>query len=275
MKKNILVMDIGNTNVVCGLYMGINLLGTWRFCSDKNKTADEYFVLLNTLFGTLLKTSKPINESVDFISISSVVPLISNSIEMMINKYFRKPYVFVKSDLDLGLNFIVDDPRSVGADLIVNAYVCLLKHKTNCIIIDFGTATTIQLIGADGVFYGVAILPGLITSANSLFDKAALLSQRMLENPSCLIGKNTHESLMSGIIKGHCFAIEGFIKRIRAEYKNLKDIKTIATGGLSHFIIEQTDLIDEMDKNLTLEGLFYVACKILEASSQEGNEKGR
>ncbi|MCL2062959.1 MAG: type III pantothenate kinase [Candidatus Cloacimonetes bacterium] len=307
MEKNIFVIDIGNTNIVCGLYEGENLLGSWRIESDKTKIAEDYYVLftemLSSIFDnnhadsqnfSLLKLTRDniLCEHIDYFSISSVVPVIGKKIEEMLDKYFLKPYIFVDGKTKLGIKYLVDDPSCIGADLIANAYAAWHKYQTNCIIIDFGTATTIQMMGADGTFYGTSILPGIVTATNGLLDKAAQLSREIFDitsyfemdndkeqtidisptiplkikeesknNP--ILGKNTKESLISGIIMGHCLSVEGFINIIKEEYIELQNIQTIITGGIADMMKKQSKMIDICDKNLTLEGLFLIAKKIL------------
>ena len=254
MKKNILVIDIGNTNIVCGLYSNQSLVNTWRMSSDRIRTSDEFFVLIKNL---------TLDVRIDYITVSSVVPAVGRTIEHMIIKYYKVPYIFVNGNTDLGINYLIPDTSFIGADLIVNAYAAWKKYNTNCIVCDLGTATTVQLVGADGTFYGTSIMPGLITGAYNLFEKAALLSNIQLENPSVLLGLNTKDSLLSGIINGHAFALDGFIKSIYNEFQHLKNFKTIATGGISNLVAEQSSYIEVIDKSLTLDGLSLIAHKLL------------
>ena len=264
MEENILVIDIGNTNTVVGIYTNTELLRTWRILSDKTKTVDDYY----SLFINFLS-----NYQIDYISIASVVPIIGANIEGMIKKYFNIPYNFVNGNTELGLKYSVEDPSFIGADLIANAFAAWQIYKKNCIIFDFGTATTIQLVGQDGFYYGVSILPGLMTAVDSLIKNAAMLKDVSLEtfnNQSKYIpslGSNTKDSILSGIILSHIYTIEGFEKRIKEDYSELSDIEIIATGGLAQVVIEQLTLplkqAIHLDKNLTLEGLFLISKKLL------------
>ncbi len=260
MKKKILAIDIGNTNIVCGIYVdnedlnSESILDTFRISTDRIKTSDEYFVLIKNL---------SITTEIDFICVSSVVPSVGRTIEHMIQKFFKVPYLFINGETVLGLKFPMKDYSFVGADLIVNAFAAWKKYKSNCIICDLGTATTVQLVGSDGTFNGTAILPGLITGAHNLFEKAAQLSNIQLESPKTTLGLTTKDALLSGLIKGHAFALDGFINEIKQIYYTNKPIITIATGGISSLVAEQSKSIEIVDKVLTLDGLFLIAKKLL------------
>jgi len=254
MNKNILVIDIGNTNVVCGIYHDLVLVNTWRMASLKIRTSDEYYVLIKNLTADF---------EIDYIAVSSVVPAIGKTIEHMIQKYFKAPYLFVDGNTELGLKYLVQDPSFIGSDLIVNAYSAWKKYQTNCIVCDFGTATTIQLVGVDGCFHGTIIMPGMLTGADSLFEKAALLSNIQFESPTVLLGTNTRDALLSGIIKGHAYSIDGFIKELKTDFNHLENIRIIATGGISNLIAEHSEHIEIIDKTLTLDGLSLIINKLL------------
>lgn len=256
--KKILVIDVGNTNIVCGIYNNNeifspdSLTDTFRMASDRIKTSDEYYVLIKNLSG---------DTEIDYICVSSVVPAISRTIEHMIIKYYKVPYYFVTGNSDLGLRFSIPDPGYIGPDLIVNAYSAWKKYNKNTIICDFGTATTVQFIDSEGFFHGTAILPGLITGAYNLFEKAALLSNIQLESPNEILGTNTRDALLSGLIRGHAFSMDGFVKAIKEKYKDMLPLQTIATGGIAGLVSEQSASIDIVDKSLTLDGLYLIARK--------------
>lgn len=250
--ENILVIDIGNTNIVCGLYCEGVLFRSWRIHSDQEKTTDEYFVILSNLSDHI---------QLSYIALASVVPAIGQTIERVITKYLKVPYVFVTGRTDLGMNFPVEDPSLIGADLIVNGYMAWQKYQTNCIVCDLGTATTIQLISKEGEFLGTVIMPGMITGASNLFDKAALLTRIQIEDSPTLLGLNTKDSLLAGIIRGHAFSIDGFIRSIKEQYNELGDFTTIATGGFSNLIKRHSSLVDIADNTLILEGLYNIAKK--------------
>ena len=243
MMKNILAIDVGNTNTVFGIYKQDHLFHTYRVVSNLSN--------FNKALKDLIKKFE-----INFVSIASVVPKITESFKININS---TPYICINGKLDLGIKYPMEDPSFVGADLIANIYSALKKYQTNCIIIDFGTATTVQFVSEDWVYYGCAILPGINTAACSLFKKAALINTINLDNPKHILGKNTQESLNSGIILSHVYAVEGYIINIKKQYKHIKNIKTIATGGLVDLITKNTNIFDIIDKNLTLDGVFFIA----------------
>ncbi len=255
--NKILVFDIGNTNIVGGVYEAGVLKCTLRLSSDLKKTADEYFVLINSICAQ----NGADTARMDKIVLSSVVPSLSRCFEHMFQRYFTCPFILVNGYSPLGLTYNVADPGFIGADLIVNAYSAWQKYQTNCIICDMGTATTIQLVSCEGHFSGTSILPGLVTGAVNLFEKAALLSDIQLEKPAKLLGTSTREALLSGIIYGHAFLLDRFIQEIRKEYSYLGEIKTIATGGISALVCEHTTCVDVIEKTLTLDGLYLISLK--------------
>ncbi|NQT65090.1 MAG: type III pantothenate kinase [FCB group bacterium] len=250
--KNInMVVDIGNTHTVIGFYSNSEFQYSWRLNTDSTKTEDEYFSILKLLADDRNLILTKINKA----AISSVVPEITRIFSHLINKYIKCNINIINAYSVLGLKFPMKDPGFIGSDLVVNAFSAKEKYKTNCIICDFGTATTIQLVGEDGHFYGTIIAPGVITSAKNLFDSTALLSNVQLTEPKHLLGTNTTDSLLSGIITGNSLMLDGFIKALKKEYKHLGAIKTIATGGIAELICKDAKEIDIIDKNLTLDGL--------------------
>jgi len=256
--KNInMVVDIGNTNIVMGFYINTELQYSWRLNTDKAKTEDEYFGIIKQLADNRNLMLTQITKT----AISSVVPEITRIFSHLIKKYLKCEVKIVNAYSKLGLQFPVTDPGFIGSDLIVNAFSAIEKNKTNCIICDFGTATTIQLVGKDGYFFGTVIAPGVITSAKNLFDSTALLANVQLKKPKHLLGTNTTDALLSGIVTGNSIMLDGFIKALRNEYKHLGEIKTIATGGIAELICSNSKEIDVIDKNLTLDGLNLICCK--------------
>ena len=257
MKKYNLVIDIGNTHIVFGIYENYTLIHSWRLRTDTLRTEDEYFSILRTL---------AVNNEIDLnqisaCSLSSVVPNLTRSFTHLVKKYFLTDLIIANALLDLGLKYPVKNPEFIGADLIVNAFAAKEKFGEDCIICDFGTATTIQLVGKDGYFYGTIIAPGVYTSASKLFEKASQLSNIELSSPKELLGTNTKDALLSGIVKGNALMIDGFIREIKDKYKNLGKIITIATGGLSKLIGNSSQELDIIDSTLTLDGLNRI-CEI-------------
>ena len=252
---NVIVFDIGNTHTVIGYYSTDVLVNSWRIKTDKTKTEDEYFVILHNL----VLAQNICIKNIDKLLLSSVVPPLTRVFCHLSEKYFKKEAIVVTAYTNLGIKFPMEDPGFVGSDLVVNAFSAIKKYKTNCIICDLGTASTVQLIGKDGYFYGTTIIPGVMTAASSLFNIASQLSNIQLYQPENILGLNTKDALNSGIVKGHKLMIEGIVKEIKKEYENLKDIMVIATGGIAGLIFEQSQEIDQIDKTLLLDGLHLIS----------------
>ncbi len=259
MMKSILAVDIGNTHIACGIYHEGVLTHSWRIGTDIARTEDEYFVTLDRLFGHAGYHA----DGIGAVALASVVPPLTRVFDHITAKYLSAQFLNVNSATDTGLTYPVKDPSYIGADLVVNAFSAWQKYKANCIVCDFGTATTIQLVGKDGFFHGAIIAPGVMTSSASLFQKTAQLSSIRLEKPGNVLGTNTRDAMLSGIVGGSAHMIDGFIHEIRAEYAHLGEIKSIATGGISGLIAENMKTLDHIDKNLTLDGLYAICRKVL------------
>ncbi len=246
----ILVFDVGNTNIVLGVYKEKELVDFWRIATDKNKTSDEYGLLIYQLFqyGDI-----DIKEVKDVI-ISSVVPNIMYSLELAVRKFFGMDPIVVGPGIKTGMNIKYDNPKQVGADRIVNAVAAYDKYGGPLIIVDFGTATTFCAISENGDYLGGTISPGIKISSDALFQQAAKLPRVELIKPGKVICKNTVNSIQSGIIYGYVGLVEHIIKKMMIELKS-DNIKVIATGGLSSLIASETEYIHVVDKFLTLEGL--------------------
>jgi type III pantothenate kinase len=187
------------------------------------------------------------------------VPELTRIWHHLCQKYFSAQVFTINGYTPLGLSYDVADPGFIGADLIVNAFAAWQKYQSACIIIDLGTATTIQLITSTGRFLGTIIAPGIRTAATQLFEKAALLSEIELTPPPRLLGTNTSDAMLSGIVTGHAMMIEGFISKLNSAYPEHHPLKVIATGGIADLITPMVDSIDVMDKALTLNGLNLAA----------------
>lgn len=245
----ILVFDIGNTNIVVGVYRGEELLIHWRMRTDNMRTADEYGILL---YGWFLKEKLDITE-VNAIVISSVVPSLMNELDWMSESYFHCKPLVVGPGIRTGVDIKYDNPREVGADRVVNALAAHAKYPGNLIIIDFGTATTFCVVSAQGEYLGGAIAPGIRVSTEALVSRAAKLPRVELVRPKTVVGRNTVNSMQSGIIFGFAGQVEGIVKRMKEEIGT--ELTVIATGGLAPIIASETEVIDIIDENLTLEGL--------------------
>jgi type III pantothenate kinase len=254
----VLVVDIGNTNIVCGVYYNDVLIWHARFKTDRYRTSDEYFALLSAL-----KDNTWSVEQIKNIAIASVVPDMTRVWLHVVNKYFSVKANIITGYTNLGLSYAATDPGFIGADLIVNALGAWKKYKSSCIIIDFGTATTLQLITSSGKFMGAIIAPGIRTASTELFDKAALLSEIELTTPASTLGTSTHDALLSGIVKGHALMVESFIQQLIVEHNKYKPLIAIATGGIADLLVPLVPSITHLDKTLTLDGL-YLAAKLCE-----------
>lgn len=245
----LLVFDIGNTNIVLGIYQGKELMQHWRISTDRQKTGDEYGMLLNSLFGYAGMTMKDI----DAVIISSVVPPLVVPLVKMCQRYFGVEPLVVGPGIKTGICIKYENPREVGADRIVNAVAALEKYGGPLIIIDFGTATTFCAIAENGDYLGGAIAPGIGISTEALFQRAAKLPRIELVKPKTVICRNTVTSMQSGIIFGFTGQVDEIVRRMKAELK--ADARVVATGGLANLIAQESNTIDVVEHFLTLEGL--------------------
>ena len=246
----ILVLDVGNTDVVLGVYKGKELVDFWRISTDKNKTSDEHQILIYQFFQYNNLNIKDIKDVV----IASVVPNIMYSLERAIRKLFNITPLIVGPGIKTGINIKYDDPAEVGADRIVNAIAAYEKYGGPLIIVDFGTATTFCAVNQKGDYLGGIICPGIKISAEALFDKASMLPRIEITKPKHIIGRTTVSSMQSGIIYGFIGQVDHIIRLMKRELA-MKGIKVIATGGMANLIASGSEAIDEVNTFLTLEGL--------------------
>ncbi len=245
----LLVIDIGNTNIVFGVYENDTLVNHWRLSTAINKTVDEYAILLNSL----LYIAKIKLQDIDSAIISCVVPPMLIPYEIICRKYIGIMPIIVEPGIKTGMAILYESPQEVGADRIVNAVAGYEKCKKPQIIVDFGTATTFDYITAKGEYMGGSIAPGLMISLEALFERASKLPRVELIKPKSLIGKNTINAMQAGIIYGYVSLVDGIVNRMKEEVKTNPYV--IATGGLSSFIYKESQTIDEVDEFLTLRGL--------------------
>ncbi|WP_211318572.1 type III pantothenate kinase [Falsibacillus pallidus] len=245
----IFVLDVGNTNIVLGVYDQEELKYHWRVETNRHKTEDEYGMVIKTLLEHVGLSF----QAFDGIIISSVVPPIMFSLERMCHKYFQIKPLIVGPGIKTGLNIKYDNPREVGADRIVNAVAGIHEYGSPLIIVDFGTATTYCYINEDKQYMGGAIAPGISISTEALYSKAAKLPRIEIARPDDIIGKNTVSAMQSGILYGYVGQVEGIVNRMKAQ--SSKEPTVIATGGLATLIDKESKVIDVVDPFLTLKGL--------------------
>lgn len=244
------VVDVGNTNIVLGIYAKKELLHHFRLSTNRQATVDEYGVLIHNLF----QMSRIDVDVIEGVIISSVVPPLMHVLEEMCETYLKKKPLIVGPGIKTGLNLRYENPREVGADRIVNAVAAVEKYGGGpLVVVDFGTATTFDCIDDHNNYLGGAIVPGIGISTEALYLRASKLPRIELEKPKKIIGRNTVHAMQAGIIFGYAGQVDGIVDRIANEMKARP--KVIATGGLAELIAGETRTIDEVNPLLTLEGL--------------------
>ena len=246
----LLAIDIGNTNIKYGIYNGEYLVASFRVSSRLSRTADEYgSVLINLLASKGLKTS-----DVTGVIMSSVIPSLNYTICHMCEYFFGVSPLMVGPGIKTGLNVKADNPKEVGADIIVNCVSAFTKYGGSVIVIDFGTATTFDAVTGNCELIGVAIAPGIKTSLEGLTKNTAQLPTIELEAPKSVLGKNTKTSMQSGLIFGFAGLVNNIVRKMKKEFKT-DGVKVVATGGLGELIAKESEVIDVVDRTLTLDGL--------------------
>ncbi|HET7628838.1 MAG TPA: type III pantothenate kinase [Bacillales bacterium] len=245
----IFVFDVGNTNIVCGLYEGETLKHHWRISTSTTKTEDEYAMQLKTLFEHVGIRFRDIRGIV----ISSVVPSIMFALERMCEKYFHREPMIIGPGIKTGLDIKTDHPKEIGADRIVNAVAGIHLYGSPLIIVDFGTATTYCYINEKGQYIGGAIAPGINISTEALIANASKLPRIEIARPNHIVGKNTITAMQSGVLYGYVGQVEGIVSRIKQETQSTPSV--IATGGLASLIAGESSVIDHVERFLTLKGL--------------------
>ncbi len=246
----LLCLDVGNTNTVLGLFDPAGkLMAHWRVTTQRAQTVDEYGVLFLNLFAMRGIAAREVTGVV----ISSVVPPLDSTLRAVAERYFSCAPLLVDPVAHSGVPLLVDNPGEAGADRIVNCVAAFARYGGACIVVDFGTATTFDVVSAEGAFLGGAIAPGLGISADALFSRAARLGRVELRRPAKAIGTNTVTNLQSGMFWGYLGLVDGILERMIAELGTKPTV--VATGGLAGLIAPESRFITEVDEMLTLEGL--------------------
>ncbi|HOA79746.1 MAG TPA: type III pantothenate kinase [Defluviitaleaceae bacterium] len=246
----ILTIDVGNTNIVIGAFKEDELVAHWRMTTNIYKSSDE----LGIFIYNILKHNKIAVEQIENVVIASVVPDIMLSLENGIKKYLNIEPLIVGPGIKTGINIRTDNPKELGADRIVNAVAALYLYGSPAIVIDFGTATTFDVISEEGSYIGGVISPGINISADALWQRAAKLPKVEIQKPNKIIGKNTVDSMQAGLFYGYVGQVDYIVKKIKKEL-NSGNVKVIATGGLARLIAEESKAIEEVNDFISLHGL--------------------
>ena len=245
----LLAVDIGNSNISLGVFQGEELRATWRIATDVNKQADEYEALFQGMLSIRSLQPACIKESV----ICSVVPPLTGVFQEFCERYLGHKPLIVGMGVKTGIRINYESPRDVGADRVADAVAAYHKYGGPVIVVDFGTATVLDAISGDGVYLGGAIAPGIGIAAEALFARTSKLHRVELLAPPTAIGKNTVDSMQSGLIFGYVGLVEELVRRFQKELG--EKARVIATGGLASIIAKETPVLETVDPNLTLDGL--------------------
>jgi len=252
----LLAVDVGNTNITVGLFDEEALCGTFRLTTKQTCTSDEYGFHLKTLMREKFDFLTPIDGCI----VSSVVPNIMHSLTSAIIKYFNVRPIIVGPGLKTGIHIKIDNPKELGADKIVDAVAAHEIYGGNLIVIDFGTATTYDLVGEDGTYYSGVIQPGISISAHALSERAAKLPNIELRKPKTIISRNTVEAMQAGVVFGYIGSCRYIIEKLKEEWK-MENVRVVATGGLGKIIADELPEISIYDEMLTLKGLQILYAK--------------
>ncbi|HEV8426593.1 MAG TPA: type III pantothenate kinase [Pyrinomonadaceae bacterium] len=248
----LLVIDAGNTNITLGVFEDDDLIVQWRIVTDHDKGSDAYALALRNLFESADIDLTKIHAAV----IASVVPPLDQTLKRMVQQCFAVTPLFINHTVDTGLKILYDSPGDVGADRIVDAVAAVTKYGAPCIVVDFGTATTFNVINADREYLGGVIAPGIMISAEALFMRAAKLPRVEIKRPDKVIGSSTVRAMQSGLYHGYAGLVDGVLERVIAELGTKPHV--IATGGLAPLIATASKFIEKVDGTLTLDGLRLV-----------------
>ena len=268
-----LSVDVGNTQTTLGLFDEEGtVIRQWRMATDRTDTSDQ---LHETLYGYFQMLGLNLG-SVDYVAIASVVPILAQSWQRMVRTAFDIEPLMIDASRDCGIYINMPDPHQVGADRIANALAALTTYGAPVIVVDFGTATNIDVVDHTGAFRGGAIMPGLLLSANSLFSRAAKLSSVPLVVPPHALGDSTETAVQSGIVIGAATQIEGLVERIQqelaAEGDDIPRATVVGTGGYSETIAQATDIFDAIDPDITIRGIYQIYRHAVEKHAARKNK---
>jgi len=249
-RTKLLVIDVGNTNTVLGLYEGAVLEDHWRVATSPQTTTDELGVLYRALFAASDVEAASVGAAI----VSSVVPPIDHAVRRACKRYFGVDAEFVGPMSDLGIGVRYDNPLEIGPDRLVNAVAAYAQYEQACIIIDFGTATTFDVVDAAGTYIGGVIAPGLGVSLDALIGRAAKLPKVEIRKPDAIMGTNTIAAIQAGTVYGYVGLVDGIVRRIMDAHPDLS-FRVLATGGLAGLIGQESIYIEKVDPFLTLDGL--------------------
>ena len=256
----IIVFDVGNTETTIGVFEGDDLRAHWRITTGVVRTADEYGVLLMEL----IRSARIATTSLGGASIGSVVPGITGPLAEACERWIEAPVTVIDGRSVLPITLDVEEPLTVGADRIVNTLAASRMYRSDCIVVDLGTATTFDCITADGVFLGGVIAPGVTTSAETLIRRTSKLPATELVPPARTIGRRTEECIRAGVMLGAADSIDGLVRRIRREWPTRATPKVVATGGLAEVLVPLCTEIEMVEPYLTLHGLRMAFAIVIE-----------
>ncbi len=258
----LLTVDVGNTNICCGIFDGDELVTTFRFITKQTRTPDEFSLQIHAI----LEVKGIKEEQVTDVIISSVVPNLNNDLIIALKQCFHTEPMMIAAGIKTGLSLNIDDPKSCGADLIVDCVAAYNKYKRDCLVVDFGTATKFLYVTNKGVFTGAVIAPGLEIYASTLWGSTAQLPAVQLKKPDKVLGTNTVTCMQSGIVNGYIGLTKGIIEDIQNEIGH--DFPILATGGLGRILYQSVSQIDEYDPDLA-----YTGMKLIYERNKKGDQK--